>query len=39
MTIDNIRKQSSVLEEMEAEGSIKIIGAMYDVSNGLVTFY
>jgi carbonic anhydrase len=39
MTIDNIRQQSSVLEEMEAEGSIKIIGAMYDVSNGLVTFY
>ncbi|MFQ3182611.1 MAG: carbonic anhydrase [Polaribacter sp.] len=39
MTIDNIRQRSSVLEEMEAEGSIKIIGAMYDVSNGLVTFY
>jgi carbonic anhydrase len=39
MTIDNIRQQSSVLEEMETEGSIKIIGAMYDVSNGLVTFY
>lgn len=39
MTIDNIRQQSSVLEEMEAEGSIKIIGAMYDVSNGSVTFY
>lgn len=31
MTIDNIRQRSSVLEEMEAEGSIKIIGAMYDV--------
>jgi carbonic anhydrase len=39
MTIDNIRQQSSVLKEMEAEGSIKIIGAMYDVNNGLVTFY
>jgi carbonic anhydrase len=39
MTIDNIRQQSSVLEEMETEGSIKIIGAMYDVSTGVVTFY
>jgi carbonic anhydrase len=39
MAIENIRRQSSVLEEMEAEGSIKIIGAMYDISNGFVTFY
>ncbi|QNM84944.1 carbonic anhydrase [Polaribacter pectinis] len=39
MTIDNIRKQSAVLKEMEDEGEIKIVGAMYDISDGAVTFY
>lgn len=39
MTIDNIRSQSPVLKEMEAEATIKIIGAMYAIKNGSVTFY
>jgi carbonic anhydrase len=39
MTIDNIREQSSVLQEMESEGTLKIVGAMYDVNNGFVSFY
>lgn len=39
MTIDNIRNQSSVLREMEMEGTIKIVGAMYDINTGLITFY
>jgi carbonic anhydrase len=39
MTIDNIRNQSPVLKEMEDEGAIKIIGAMYDIKDGAVTFY
>ncbi|MBT2160131.1 carbonic anhydrase family protein [Zobellia barbeyronii] len=39
LTIDNIRKNSPVLAEMEDNGEIKIVGAMYDVSNGEVTFY
>ena len=39
MTIDNIRNQSPVLAEMEANNEIKIIGGMYDISNGEVTFY
>ncbi len=39
MTIDNIRNQSPVLKEMEDEGSIKIVGAMYDINDGFVTFY
>ncbi|MFL3660673.1 MAG: carbonic anhydrase family protein [Polaribacter sp.] len=38
MTIDNIRNQSSVLRDMEVEGSIKIVGAMYDINTGLITF-
>lgn len=39
MTIENITKQSEVLKEMEAVGEIKIIGGMYDISNGKVNFY
>ena len=39
MTIENIRNQSPVLAEMEANHEIKIIGGMYDISNGEVTFY
>ena len=39
ITIDNIRNQSSVLKDMEVEGSIKIVGAMYDINTGLITFY
>ena len=39
MTIENIRDQSPVLGEMEANHEIKIIGGMYNISNGEVTFY
>ena len=39
MTIDNIRCLSPVLKEMEDDGEIKIVGAMYDITDGLVTFY
>ena len=39
LTIDNIKKESPVLEDMEKNGELKIIGAMYDVSSGTVTFY
>lgn len=38
MTIDNIREESPVLAELEAEEAIKIVGAMYDINNGSVTF-
>ena len=39
LTIDNIRKSSPVLQEMESNNEITIIGGMYNISNGLVTFY
>lgn len=39
ITIDNIRAESPVLKEMEDEGAIKIVGAMYDIKDGSVTFY
>ena len=39
LTIENIRSQSSVLNEMEEKNEIRIIGAMYNIDNGTVTFY
>ena len=39
MTIDNIRSNSQVLAEMEQQGEIKIVGGMYDIKTGGVTFY
>jgi len=38
LTIENIRSLSPVLKEMEDNEAIKIIGAMYDIKNGKVTF-
>lgn len=37
-TIDEIRKQSQIMTDLESQGKIKIVGAMYDISNGKVTF-
>ncbi|TYP76277.1 carbonic anhydrase family protein [Aquimarina intermedia] len=39
LTIDNIRKQSEVLREMEENKEIIIIGGMYDINDGKVTFF
>ncbi|MBU2948457.1 carbonic anhydrase family protein [Zobellia uliginosa] len=39
MTIDNIRTQSPVLAEMENNGEVMIVGAMYDIATGAVEFY
>ena len=39
LTLGNIRTQSPVLREMEDNGEIKIVGAMYDINTGEVTFY
>ncbi|HBY67066.1 MAG TPA: carbonic anhydrase [Flavobacteriaceae bacterium] len=38
-TLENMRKQSPLLTEMEKNGEIKIVGAMYNVSTGEVSFY
>jgi carbonic anhydrase len=38
LTLEAIRAQSEVLAEMEKNGEIMIVGAMYDVSNGSVAF-
>jgi carbonic anhydrase len=37
--IRDIRDQSDVLKSMEDAGEIAIVGAMYDVASGRVTFY
>lgn len=37
-TIANIRKNSPILKEMEDNGEIKIVGAVYDVENGKVAW-
>jgi carbonic anhydrase len=39
MTLIDIREKSEILKEMEAKGELMIIGGMYDISNGKVTFY
>lgn len=37
-TIDQIRLKSPILKEMEDNGEIKIVGAVYDMDNGNVDF-
>jgi carbonic anhydrase len=37
-TMAAIRKNSPILAGLEKEGKIKIVGSMYDLSNGMVTF-
>jgi carbonic anhydrase len=38
MTMDRIRKRSSILSEMEEQGQIKITGALYEMDTGRVAF-
>ncbi len=37
-TIEQIRLKSPILKEMEENGEIKIVGALYDMDNGKVNF-
>lgn len=39
LTIDRIHEESPILSEMEKSGEIMIIGAMYDINTGEVTFF
>jgi len=38
LTIDNLKNDSPVLKDMEEKGDIKIVGAVYSVSDGKVVF-
>ena len=39
LTIDRIHAESPILSEMEKNGEILIIGAMYDITTGAVAFF
>ena len=39
LTMNRIHAESPILTEMEKNGEIKIIGAMYDINTGAVNFY
>ncbi len=39
LTIANIRRDSAVLAGMEAQGAVKIAGAMYNLGTGIVDFF
>jgi len=38
-TIDQIRRGSQILSNLESDGKIKIVGAMYSLQDGAVEFY
>jgi carbonic anhydrase len=39
LTIDDIRKRSPVLDELETAHAVRITGAMYDLETGAVSFF
>jgi carbonic anhydrase len=39
ITVQQVKEQSPLLREMEQSGKIKIIGGLYDLDTGKVTFY
>jgi carbonic anhydrase len=39
MSVQEIRDTSPILKDMEDKGEIMIVGAMYDVASGKVTWY
>jgi carbonic anhydrase len=39
LSIERIRKESPILAEMESNGEIEIVGALYHVTNGEVEFF
>lgn len=38
-TMENIRKGSAILRQMEKDGLIKVVGGMYDLDTGKVSFF
>jgi len=38
VSVQNIRTKSSILNQMEVDGDIKIVGAVYDMETGMVDF-
>jgi carbonic anhydrase len=38
-SINQIRKQSNILDDLKKEGKIIIVGGLYDIETGEVTFF
>jgi carbonic anhydrase len=38
LTIKDIRKRSPVINDLEREGKVKIVGALYDMKTGTIAF-
>ncbi len=38
LTVAEIRRRSPILEDLEKKGTISIVGGMYDLANGMVSF-
>ena len=38
LTIEDIRKRSQVVADLEKKGQVKIVGALYDMTSGTVSF-
>lgn len=38
LVLEEIRRRSPILEDLEKKGTIKMVGAMYDLSTGMVEF-
>jgi carbonic anhydrase len=39
LALDNVRRRSPILEDLEKKGSIQIAGGMYDLATGKVEFF
>jgi carbonic anhydrase len=39
LVMEQIRKESPIIADLENQGSIKIVGGLYDLTSGEVTFY
>ena len=39
LTIERVRRESPIIAELEQSGQIKIVGGLYEVENGKVTFF
>jgi carbonic anhydrase len=37
--MERIRKESATIATLEQEGKVKLIGGLYDIETGVVTFY
>ncbi|UXR65253.1 carbonic anhydrase family protein [Bdellovibrio bacteriovorus] len=38
LTVERIRKKSKIIRDLEAQGKVRLVGAMYDISSGKVEF-